>query len=57
MFEHAKKFGAEYAYGDVQEITDGEAFKTIKAGGKEYKARQSLSQLVLNIKKWEFRRN
>lgn len=39
MFDHAKKFGAEYAYGDVQEITDGEAFKTIKAGGKEYKAR------------------
>ncbi|MGB5946899.1 thioredoxin-disulfide reductase [Paenisporosarcina sp.] len=39
MFDHAKKFGAEYAYGDVQEIIDGEAFKTIKAGGKEYKAR------------------
>lgn len=39
MFDHAKKFGAEYAYGDVQEITDGEAYKTIKAGGKEYKAR------------------
>ncbi|WP_075619844.1 thioredoxin-disulfide reductase [Paenisporosarcina indica] len=39
MFDHAKKFGAEYAYGDVQEITDGEAFKTIKAGGKEYKTR------------------
>lgn len=39
MFDHAKKFGAEYAYGDVKEIIDGEAFKTIKAGGKEYKAR------------------
>jgi thioredoxin reductase (NADPH) len=39
MFDHAKKFGAEYAYGDVQEIIDGEAFKTIKSGGKEYKAR------------------
>ncbi|EGA89687.1 thioredoxin reductase [Planococcus donghaensis MPA1U2] len=39
MFEHAKKFGAEYAYGDVTEITDGEEFKTIKAGSKEYKAR------------------
>jgi len=39
MFDHAKKFGAEYAYGDVQEIIDGEAFKTIKAGGKEYKTR------------------
>jgi len=39
MFDHAKKFGAEYAYGDVKEIIDGEAFKIIKAGGKEYKAR------------------
>ncbi|ANU23863.1 thioredoxin-disulfide reductase [Planococcus donghaensis] len=39
MFEHAKKFGAEYAYGDVTEIIDGEEFKTIKAGSKEYKAR------------------
>lgn len=39
MFDHAKKFGAEYAYGDVKEIIDGEAYKIIKAGGKEYKAR------------------
>ena len=39
MFEHAKKFGAEYAYGDVKEIIDGEEYKIIKAGKKEYKAR------------------
>lgn len=39
MFEHAKKFGAEYAYGDVSEIIDGEDYKIIKAGAKEYKAR------------------
>ncbi|MDN3439287.1 thioredoxin-disulfide reductase [Planococcus sp. APC 3900] len=39
MFEHAKKFGAEYAYGDVTEIIDGEEYKTIKAGSKEYKTR------------------
>lgn len=39
MFEHAKKFGAEYAYGDIKEIVDGEEYKTIKAGSKEYKAR------------------
>lgn len=38
MFEHAKKFGAEYAYGDVSEIIDGEAYKTVKVSGKEYKA-------------------
>ena len=38
MFEHAKKFGAEYAYGDIKEIRDGEDFKTVVAGNKEYKA-------------------
>ena len=39
MFEHAKKFGAGYAYGDIKEIVDGEAFKVVKAGDKEYKTR------------------
>ncbi|AJK86518.1 MULTISPECIES: thioredoxin-disulfide reductase [Lysinibacillus] len=39
MFDHAKKFGAEYAYGDVTEIIEGEEFKTIKSGTKEYKTR------------------
>ena len=39
MFEHAKKFGAEYGYGDVKEIIDEGEFKIIKAGSKEYKAR------------------
>lgn len=39
MFEHAKKFGAEYAYGDIQDIQDGEEYKTVIASNKEYKAR------------------
>jgi len=39
MFEHAKKFGAEYAYGDVKGIVDGDEYKTVTAGSKEYKAR------------------
>jgi thioredoxin reductase (NADPH) len=39
MFEHAKKFGAEYAYGDIKEVVDGEEYKTVKAGAKEYKTR------------------
>ena len=39
MFEHAKKFGAEYAYGDVTEIIDGEQYKTIISGKKHYKTR------------------
>lgn len=38
MFEHAKKFGAEYAYGDIKEIVDGDPYKIVKAGNKEYKA-------------------
>lgn len=38
MFEHAKKFGAEYAYGDVSEIIDGPRYKTVKVSGKEYRA-------------------
>ncbi|OMP68258.1 thioredoxin-disulfide reductase [Domibacillus epiphyticus] len=39
MFDHAKKFGAEYAYGDIKNITDGKEYKTIDAGSKQYKAR------------------
>ncbi|MFB7138067.1 thioredoxin-disulfide reductase [Gottfriedia sp. NPDC056225] len=39
MFDHAKKFGAEYAYGDIKEIIDGKEYKTIVAGKKEYKTR------------------
>ncbi|MBA4537570.1 thioredoxin-disulfide reductase [Bacillus aquiflavi] len=39
MFDHAKKFGAEYAYGDIKEIINGEEYKTVVAGSKEYKAR------------------
>ena len=39
MFEHAKAFGAEYAYGDVTEVIDEGNYKTIKSGNKEYKAR------------------
>ncbi|AYC30116.1 thioredoxin-disulfide reductase [Paenisporosarcina cavernae] len=51
MFEHAKKFGAEYAYGDVQEIKDGEAYKTILAGGKEYKTRSIIISTGAEYKK------
>ncbi|MCP8617641.1 thioredoxin-disulfide reductase [Salirhabdus salicampi] len=39
MFEHAKKFGAEYAYGDIKEVKDGKEYKTVVAGNKEYKTR------------------
>ncbi|WHT49482.1 thioredoxin-disulfide reductase [Sporosarcina thermotolerans] len=39
MFEHAKKFGAEYAYGDIKEIVNEEKYKIIKTGNKEILAR------------------
>lgn len=39
MLSHAKKFGAEYAYGDIEEVIDGPEYKTILAGRKQYKAK------------------
>src|SRR5699024_11060387 len=39
MFEHAKKFGAEYAYVDISEVVDHGDYKIVNAGDKEYKTR------------------
>lgn len=38
MFEHARKFGAEYAFGDVTKVEDGNPYKTIHVGDAVYKA-------------------
>jgi len=38
MFNHAKKFGAEYAYGDIKEIIDHGDIKTVITGTEEYTA-------------------
>jgi thioredoxin reductase (NADPH) len=51
MFDHAKKFGAEYAYGDVKEIIDGREYKTLKVGSKEYKARSVIISAGAEYKK------
>ena len=51
MFEHAKKFGAEYAYGDVTEIIDGEEYKTIVSGKKQYKTRSIILSTGAEYKK------
>ncbi|WP_346200060.1 thioredoxin-disulfide reductase [Caldifermentibacillus hisashii] len=51
MFEHAKKFGAEYAYGDIKEIIDGKEFKIVKAGSKEFKARSIIIATGAEYKK------
>lgn len=39
MFEHAQKFGAEYAYGDIKEVVDGNPYKIVRTGDKEYLAK------------------
>lgn len=39
MLDHAKKFGAEYGYGNVQEIIDHGNYKEVKAGDKKFKAK------------------
>lgn len=39
MFEHAQKFGAEYAYGEIKEILDGDPYKKVITGDKEYLAK------------------
>jgi len=51
MFEHAKKFGAEYAYGDIKEIIDGKEYKTVIAGSKQYKARAVIISTGAEYKK------
>lgn len=51
MFEHAKKFGAEYAYGDIKEIIDGKEYKTVVAGSKQYKARSIIISTGAEYKK------
>ena len=51
MFEHAKKFGAEYAYGDLTEIIDGEEYKTIISGKKQYKTRTIIVSTGAEYKK------
>lgn len=51
MFNHAKKFGAEYAYGDIKEIVDSNEFKTVKAGSKEYKTRSIIISTGAEYKK------
>lgn len=39
MFEHAQKFGAKYAYGNVTRVEDGDPYKKVIVGDKEYLAK------------------
>ncbi|WP_399629226.1 thioredoxin-disulfide reductase [Sporosarcina sp. SG10008] len=51
MLAHAKKFGAEYAYGDIEEVVDGPEYKTIHAGRKQYKAKAIIISAGAEYKK------
>ena len=51
MFTHAKKFGAEYAYGDIKEVIDGKEYKIIKTASKEIKARSIIIATGAEYKK------
>lgn len=46
MFEHAQKFGAEYAYGDIQSVEDFGDYKVVKAGDQEFRTRSITFLLV-----------
>ena len=39
MFEHAQKFGAQYAYGEVKEVVDHGDYKEVIAGDKTYRTK------------------
>src|SRR5205085_238310 len=39
MFSHSKKFGAEYAYGEVKEIVLDGNLRIVKTGSKDYIAK------------------
>ncbi|WP_342752953.1 thioredoxin-disulfide reductase [Shouchella clausii] len=51
MFEHAKKFGAEYAYGDIKEVVDEGDTKRVIAGSKEYRAKAVIVSTGAEYKK------
>lgn len=51
MFEHAKKFGAEYAYGDIKSIENHGSYKIIHAGKKEYRTKSLIIATGAQYKK------
>lgn len=51
MFEHAKKFGAEYAYGNITSVIDHGDYKVVKAGDKEFKTRALIISTGAQYKK------
>lgn len=51
MFEHAQKFGAQYAYGDIQSVEDFGDYKVVKAGDQEFRTRSIIISTGAEYKK------
>ena len=51
MFEHAKKFGAKYQYGDIKSIEDKGQYKVINLGNSEITARAVIISTGAEYKK------
>ncbi|MFF8274486.1 FAD-dependent oxidoreductase, partial [Staphylococcus warneri] len=51
MFEHAKKFGAQYQYGDIKSVEDKGDYKVINLGNKEITARAVIISTGAEYKK------
>jgi len=53
MFDHAKKFGAEYAYGEIKGVEDHGSYKVVDAGSKSYKTKTLIIATGAQYKKLE----
>ena len=51
MFEHATKFGAEYAYGDIKDVEDHGDYKIVLAGDKRFKTKSLIITTGAQYKK------
>ncbi|SDI57286.1 thioredoxin-disulfide reductase [Natribacillus halophilus] len=51
MFEHAKKFGTEYAYGNINDVEDHGDYKRVIAGNKAYKTHSLIITAGAQFKK------
>lgn len=53
MFEHAQKFGAQYAYGEIKDVEDHGEYKEVHAGNKSYKTKTLIITTGARYKKLE----
>src|SRR5699024_12454010 len=53
MFEHAQKFSAQYAYGEIKDVEDHGDYKQVHAGKKSYKPKTIIIKKEARYKKLE----